>query len=59
MLIENTYTVMTATVNSVTLLNEFIRQGKEHNVPLAKSGGAHCQAVERLEGEASDNSVVT
>lgn len=50
---------MTATVNSVTLLNEFIRQGKEHNVPLAKSGGAHCQAVERLEGEASDNSVVT
>lgn len=61
--VENTYIVITAAMNSVTLLNECKRQGREHNLPLAKSGREHfkelCQTVERLEGEASDNTVVT
>lgn len=53
----------TATMNSVMLLNEFIRQGREHDMPLVKSGRQHFkeifQTAGRLEGEARGNSVVT
>lgn len=58
------YTVMTtATMNSVMLLNEFIRQGREHGMPLVKSGREHFKEIfqtsGRLEGEARGNSVAT
>lgn len=53
----------TATMNSVMLLNEFIRQGREHDMPLVKSGRQHFkeifQTAGSLEGEARGNSVVT